>query len=651
MDNKKKRKDLTFKQKLDLLRLQEVNGTSNRTFALEHGLDEKSIRRWKLARPDMEATLMDRSSSVKLTRRLPGAGSKPKFGDLEMDLNTWVVSRNSVGLRVKEKLIKIQAGNFKQQRIQQLQDLVAASSDELGEIEERHEEAIEIIESLTSITHPTEIQAKELVARQSADRIRTERLNGLRSLHTTYEIRIQVLQDFNISNSWLKRFRERYRLVSRRHTTSHKYPDDFAAIAQGYILEVQRKISQHQIKLNCIVNLDQVPRYFETEKSLTICPKGTKEVLHLKGSTSHKRMTFTPAITASGKIIVLHLLYTNYVNAPKVASPCIVDVNKTGMFNAKTTKRMVEVIVARCRPIDDSRSSILILLDSYGTHLKFVRDFGAIYEKRGVHFIIIPPNMTGLLQPLDVGVNRSFQQYFNDRVTEYQAQALIDASLQTKAGNIKVPPPMLTSEFCRDWAKAQPASMWSNAFALTGSVPVELFDKEKLHSPLRDIYNNIDMGEWLKLHAASFTNDPLSDDFEFKEFEPKHAFFKAIHFASKETKTFTKWLDWLLEQINDSIKTDALCTGLVEESDLEIMKTGDRLSHSTFEIFQTAKIINRQIKIIEVNVDQTPTSVSDYNSADAGTASDKIFLYLLDDTFLYDETKQSEADNGAKPFD
>lgn len=54
------------------------------------------------------------------------------------------------------------------------------------------------------------------------------------------------------------------------------------------------------------------------------------------------------------------------------------------------------------------------VLDAYGAHVKFVEANKLDYEARNVHFAIILPNMTGLLQPLDVAINRSFQQLYEN---------------------------------------------------------------------------------------------------------------------------------------------------------------------------------------------------------------------------------------------
>ena len=232
--DKRKRKDFTVKQKLDLLRLQEIAGTSNRAFATQHGIDEGSVRRWKTARLAMEATQADRNVSERVVRRLPGAGSRPKFQALEKDLNAWVLARNNAGLHVKEKLIKLQAANLKAEMIKELHELITVNDDELREMQERHERDIVTITHLSALANPSEAERKELAARESANRIRIEQLEGMNTLGSSYSAKIKELHDFQVSNSWLKGFRDRHQLVSRRHTTTHKYPDDFAKITSVF---------------------------------------------------------------------------------------------------------------------------------------------------------------------------------------------------------------------------------------------------------------------------------------------------------------------------------------------------------------------------------------------------------------------------------
>lgn len=60
-----------------------------------------------------------------------------------------------------------------------------------------------------------------------------------------------------------------------------------------------------------IINMDQVPQYFENEINSTISVRGTREIFLKKTTSSHKRFTSTPFINATRQILVTHLLFSN----------------------------------------------------------------------------------------------------------------------------------------------------------------------------------------------------------------------------------------------------------------------------------------------------------------------------------------------------
>ncbi|KAE9338804.1 hypothetical protein PF008_g11884 [Phytophthora fragariae] len=69
---------------------------------------------------------------------------------------------------------------------------------------------------------------------------------------------------FDSSTGWLARFKKRKQLVSRRQTTTRTLPTDDAETCQDFIQRVQQLIATHNIQPRNIINMDQVPRYFET---------------------------------------------------------------------------------------------------------------------------------------------------------------------------------------------------------------------------------------------------------------------------------------------------------------------------------------------------------------------------------------------------
>ena len=84
--------------------------------------------------------------------------------------------------------------------------------------------------------------------------------------------------EFAASPGWVSKFKIRHKLVSRRQTSCRSLPVGADDICRRFIQSVHRLIETHSIKVKNIINMDQVPRYFETEPSSTITTKGSREV-------------------------------------------------------------------------------------------------------------------------------------------------------------------------------------------------------------------------------------------------------------------------------------------------------------------------------------------------------------------------------------
>jgi hypothetical protein len=82
----------------------------------------------------------------------------------------------------------------------------------------------------------------------------------------------------------------------------------------------------------------------------------------------------------------------------------------------------------------------LVIIDSFGGHTKLAKDpnFIRTLIQHRTELILVPKLMTPILQPLDVTVNRSFQQYYGDCYDTWLAESIDVPEMRTKAGNLKV---------------------------------------------------------------------------------------------------------------------------------------------------------------------------------------------------------------------
>lgn len=418
----------------------------------------------------------------------------------------------------------------------------------------------------------------------------------------------QALKDFEASKLWCHRFKQRYQLGSRRHTTSHRLPVDFRQQSVEFIRKVHRLCTEHNIQRGEIINFDQVPRYFEAARSTTITTKGSKEVLLGKCGNSHKRFTFTPFIGGSGRILIKHALFSKLAKIPKHNENCRVSVNETGMWNESVLKNNINEAIRLSRGLFNNNKPLLFILDSYGVHVKFVRLNEEHYKSMNVFFAVIPPGLTGILQPLDVAINRSFQQRFNDRTMEYQSESLANGTNKTPQGNIKMPNTELVTTWIVEWCESISADLISKAFDLCGLVPVDEFKHENLHKPLQDIYDDsISVELWLNKHATLLEANQLDYDGKWDFFSDKHAFFKALRSITDSAEPTAKWVAEFTGKVNELLSEDPLTATLFTREDKKIIEEGTFFTHGRLEVYAASELFKSQFHLISVNAADIPT--------------------------------------------
>ena len=531
------------------------SGRGIRQTAKELNLNESVVRRWKKSEGCLRAIIEDQTKTVVQVRKI-GTGRHSLLPELEKRLFKVVSERNNMGIRVKDKHITLLA---------------------------KHEQEKMIAEVSVSETENASI--------------------------------IADLKKFKVSDGWRSRFKNRFQLVSRRHTTNHSLPQNFKQISVEFIRDVQVLIELHKISPSRIINLDQVPRYFETESSSTITQRGSSEVFIKKASTSHRRFTFTPAITASGKVLALHLLFSGLKKVPLVEEGTIADVNKTGMWNAEILDRLIRDVLLKKVSRTVFKEPVLIILDSYGTHVKYINENQSAFEKDNVFFKLIPKNLTGLLQPLDVAVNRSFQQFYNDKFVEHMDQALREQASAlnenatssqatkglTKNKNIKMPKYSEVSGWVKDWAKTKSSDFFQKAFMLCGLVSVRDFDISKLHPPLQLCFKEgVTEQDWIE---SGFTieadMDIDVDHLRWKFFPGAGSFYRALHALFDPLSNPSLFIRNNAQRLLVTIGTHPILKTVFDEDDKKAIEDG-KSTDTGIEIVAAAIHFNAHFRVVDI---------------------------------------------------
>lgn len=95
------------------------------------------------------------------------------------------------------------------------------------------------------------------------------------------------------------------------------------------------------------------------------------------------------------------------------------DVNDTRMFNDNILWRFIEASILSRKETTFYREPFLLILDAYGCHMKLVDS--KRLNAYNIFPVIVLDHLTGIIQPLDVGVNRSFQQSYAKKYDAYIA--------------------------------------------------------------------------------------------------------------------------------------------------------------------------------------------------------------------------------------
>ena len=200
-----------------------------------------------------------------------------------------------------------------------------------------------------------------------------------------------------------------------------------------YLHDIVHAIVSHSIPDELIINADQTPSKYVPTANVTMADKSSKHVAK-KGANDKRGITVTLGESLSGEILPMQLIYKGKTNrllsSVKFPAGFALTYNEKHWSNEKEALNFIQVIL--CPYIKDVKERLgldvsqksLLLWDAFKA-----QSTNSVIEKLdelNIECVMVPKNMTHLLQPLDLTTNDvmkkmesyAFSEYFTNCITK-----------------------------------------------------------------------------------------------------------------------------------------------------------------------------------------------------------------------------------------
>jgi hypothetical protein len=222
---------------------------------------------------------------------------------------------------------------------------------------------------------------------------------------------LQLDIDCKFSDGWIRNFKKRYNIVSRKTGSKILNNNDCNIDTITKFIElVNKKIFSGNYF--SVINLDELGFEYDPLINFTLDIKGTQRTYVKKSNFSKQRITIILGIDMMNNIkmkpfIIFKGKTERCLKNIPVGDEYILSYQKNSWCDENQFKKFIFVL-----PKD---KKILLIYDNFRAHLtddvkKFIKEKFPLIET-----ITLPPNTTPILQPLDVGINKPFKEYIKKK--------------------------------------------------------------------------------------------------------------------------------------------------------------------------------------------------------------------------------------------
>jgi len=217
------------------------------------------------------------------------------------------------------------------------------------------------------------------------------------------------------SNGWINNFKRRHNIVLRKAGSKIiRISDCDKKILTNFVSLVNTKIASK--RYSSIINIDETGLHYDPTINFTLAVGGTKRVEIKTTGRDKQRVTIVLGIDLLDRIKM-----KPFIIMKGKTERCLKDIPFSESYNLSfqenswcTDYQFIKFLSAL--PTD---KKILLIYDNFGGHktdnvTNFLKKHLPLVE-----VLLLPPNTTSILQPLDVGINKSFKSHIRKKYLKW----------------------------------------------------------------------------------------------------------------------------------------------------------------------------------------------------------------------------------------
>jgi hypothetical protein len=245
---------------------------------------------------------------------------------------------------------------------------------------------------------------------------------------------------FNVSRSWLDGYFGRWKLSLRKSgfisplslVQGTKLESNICSLWKE-VFNMRRK---YEIKDMNILNLDEVPVWFDAVNNLVIDKVGVDRARVRSNGRDKLRMTMILTICGDGSKLPPLLIFKSLGNNKDVINRLMEKYNGKFYFatSEKAYNNQTIFLWYLNKLFPHKEEHKLLLMDTSNTHgylqsaMRIVGNIKNFLDSRSVHIGIIPEHCTGLVQPLDTHINKPMKSYLKNLWSNFMVNNIKDVS-------------------------------------------------------------------------------------------------------------------------------------------------------------------------------------------------------------------------------